>query len=1068
MNMTNKLIDGTKRAKLEKRMKIMMLSGLFLVAGTVMVNARGGDSQKTLEPQQDRVSITGTVVDQTGEPVIGANVMEKGTSNGTVTDMDGNFSLSVAANATLQVSYIGFVTQDVGISSVGGKPLIITLLEDTQALDEVVVIGYGVQKKSNVTGAISSLKADDLKNIPVSNAASALQGKVSGVQVVNSSGAPGATPSIRVRGYSSNGLSDPLYIVDGLKVSDISFLEPTSIESMEVLKDAASAAIYGAEAGNGVILITTKTGVKGLTKVLFDAQWIYSSLAKKVKVLNADQYTQYYTEALGTGFTSLYDQYNIAGVNTDWQNEMYETGAIQKYNLGVQGGNDSGNFFLTLGYMNNDGMMRMDRDYYRRITGQINASYNIKPWLEVGSSNTITSVSSSTVADNQNQYGILKDIVNADPLMPVFYNSDNLPEKIKESIAAGLHPIKDDGGNYYGYSWLEGNSNPLAAVQINNETNRSFYINGMTYANIKPFKNFVFTTRLGYTLGNLAYDLYNPTRLNSFQNNLTETTMDLRSQQTTIQRYQWENFINYTLETEKVGNFSGMAGMSYINGESAYVSTRTNALTQEVPNFIYMDYSSSSATDFVLGNRTNSRQIAYFGRLSWDYLNRYNFQANFRADSYDAAYLDLEHNWGYFPSLSAGWTFSNESFMENVAGSVFSYGKLRASYGINGSISNLGSYAYIATLGTGQYDPANQTANMTYWLDGKLYDGTYPNSVLANPKLRWERSKQFDAGLDLRFLNNRLSATVDYYHKLTDGLLVASAAPLTTGALVVYQNVGEVTNSGFEVELEWKDRIGEFNYGVKGNIATVNNKVAEYRGAGTRIGGSGMLGGTPLTFFEEGYPIWYIRGYKLEGVNETTGEPVFADLVKDGEITDADRTNIGKAIPDLTYGVTLSASYKNFDFNIYGAGASGNQLVYGLMSVDPQSHYNRPEFLYESRWTGSNTQASLPGAVYQINDSRFYQSDAFVFDASFFKIKQIQLGYTAPKKWLKPVVESVRAYVSLENFFTFTKYPGSDPETNASSTIESGSVTTVPSAMALDYGGYPIAKSVSFGFNITF
>jgi TonB-linked SusC/RagA family outer membrane protein len=1002
--------------------------------------------------------ITGTVKDELGQPLIGVTV-SFGTGAGTVTDLDGVFTLdNVPEDAVLTISYVGY--KEAKVPVLGKETILITLQPDEQLLDEVVVIGYGIQKKSNVTGAISSIKADDLKNSPITNAASALQGRVAGVQIVNNSGAPSATPTIRVRGYSSNGLSDPLYIVDGLKVNDISYLEPTSIQSMEVLKDAASAAIYGAEAGNGVILITTKTGNKGLTKALFDAQWSYSNLAKKMKVLNADQYRQFYTEALQDGFTSLYDQYNIAGANTDWQDEMYETGAIQKYNLGVQGGNNAGNFFLTLGYMNNDGMMKMDKDYYQRITGQINASYNIKPWLEVGTSNTITNVNNSTIAENNNQYGVLKDIVLADPLTPVLYNDNNLPEKIQAAISNNLHPIKDDRGSYYGYSWLN-NANPLAAVQINNETNKSFYINGITYANIKPFKNFVFTTRLGYTLGNLAYDLYVPTRLSGYFDNTIDTQLDLRSQQTTTRRYQWENFFNYTLETEKAGILSVMAGMSYINSESSYTTARTNELTQEIPNFIYMDYSTSSATDFVLGNRINNSQIAYFGRLSWDYQNRYNLQANVRADSYDAAYLDLEHNWGYFPSLSAGWTFSNESFMENITGEVFSYGKLRASYGVNGSISNLGSYAYAFTLRTGQNDPANQTANMTYWLDGQLYEGTYPNSIFANPKLRWERSKQLDAGLDLRFLNGRLSATVDYYNKLTDGLLVASVAPLTTGASTVYQNLGKVANSGFEVELEWKDNIGDFSYGIKGNIATVKNKVTEYRGEGTRIEGSGLLGSSSkMTCFEEGYPIWYIRGYKMTGVDAATGEPVFADLFEDGKITDADRTELGKAIPDFTYGLTLSAAYKNFDLSIYGAGASGNQLVYGMMSAEMASRANRPEFLYEGRWTGSNTQASLPGAIYQVNDPRFYNSDAFVFDASFFKIKQIQLGYTMPGKFLKSVVESVRAYVSLDNFFTFTDYPGSDPEINASSNTSS--------AMALDYGAYPIAKSISFGINIIF
>ncbi|WP_346857919.1 TonB-dependent receptor [uncultured Draconibacterium sp.] len=1002
-------------------------------------------------------AISGRVTDSNGEPLPGVTVIVKETTIGITSDFDGNYSLEVPVNAeVLSFSFVGMKTQEIEIGT--QTRINIVLEEESIGLDEVVAIGYGVQKKSNITGAISSVKGEELASSLGSNAASAIQGRVSGVQVVNNSGAPGATPTLRVRGYSSNGSSDPLYIVDGLKVSDISYLEPTSIESMEILKDAASAAIYGAEAGNGVILITTKSGSLGQTKIMADVQWSFSNLANKVDLLDAEQYTQFYTEAFGDVFTSLYNEHYIDGTDTDWQDEMYETGLMQKYNLSLQGGNKAGKFFISLGYMDNDGMVKLDRDYYKRFTGQINSSYNIKPWLEVGSNNTITSVNSSTLSENSVQYGMMKDIVLADPLTPVYYNSNDLPARVQTVIANGLHPVTSDNGEYYGYSWARSGLNPLAAVQTSNTANKTFSVNGMTYANIKPFKNFVFTSRLGYTLGNVANQEYNPTRWDGYFKDV-DAPLVLRSQQVAARYYQWENFFNYTLETEQTGNFSIMAGSSYINKEYNIVGAQTNELSSEEPNFIYLNYSTTSANDFVTGNLSYQRQIAYYGRLSWDYKNRYNVQANFRADSYDAAYLDLDHNWGYFPSISAGWTFSNENFMESVKGNFFTYGKLRASYGVNGSISNLGNYMYAATLRTGQYDLTGNTANMAYWLDDQLYRGTYPNSVLANPKLRWERSKQQNYGLDLRFMNDRLSTTIEYYNKLTDGLLIQSVAPLVTGAETVFQNLGEVTNSGLELELTWKDKIGDFSYEIRGSFATVNNNVDKYRGEGTRIEGARMLASSSyITFFEEGYPLWYIRGYKLDGVDATTGAPIFADLTDDGEITEADRTDLGNAIPDYTYGLTLSASYKNFDVSIYGTGTSGNSMVYAMMSTSGSEQSNRPAFLYEDRWTSSNTQASLPAPLYQMNDPRFYNSDAFVFDASFFKIKQIQLGYKLPKKLMDPIgMESVRAYVQLDNFFTFTDYPGSDPETNAYN-----------SAMALDFGSYPIAKSVSFGFNITF
>ncbi len=1004
------------------------------------------------------IRVTGTVISASdNEPIIGAAVWIDGTTQGVTTNYDGEFEFpSVDPNATLAVQYVGYLPVTVKIN--GRNHVNIEMKEDTKSLEEVVVIGYGVQKKSDVSGAISSIKSDDLQNSVMSDASSALQGRVSGVQVVNSSSAPGATPTIRVRGYSSNGSSNPLYIVDGLKVNDIGHLDPASIESMEVLKDAASAAIYGAEAGNGVILITTKRGQKGKTKVTLDAQLTFTSRAKKIDLMNAQDYYAFYSEGVGEAFTQLYDTYYIPGTDTDWQDETYGHGTIQKYNVGFQGGNDNGQFFLTLGYLDNDGMLRLDKDYYRRFTGQINASYKIRPWLEVGTNNTITYVKSSSVSESA-QYGNMRNVVLADPLTPVFYNQ--LPDYMANNIANGMHPIQNDNGDYYGYSWQLGSiSNPIAMIDNQDTDFRQEFVNGATYLNLMPFKGFMFTSRLGYTLGSLNKNDFHPIYLDKYN---SSSDNDLRLEAGTYQTtyYQWENFANYNFDT-KIGDWSVMIGMSYSDYEQHYTGGLTNILNSNEPNFWYLDYSSSNADDYVMGGKTQRRKISYFGRLSWSFMDRYFIQGNFRADSYDSAYLDLDHNWGYFPSVSIGWNFSNEDFFKNFGGTWFNFGKLRASYGVNGSISNLGGYMYAATLQTGQYDLSTNTANMAYWLDNKLLQGTYPSTTLANPKLRWERSKQVDVGLDLRFLQSRLLATFDYYYKLTDGLLVKSMAPLSTGTKSVYQNLGKVTNTGFEAEFEWRDQIGDFGYSIKANLATVKNRVKEYRGEGTRLSGSGLLAASsPLTYFEEGYPLWYIRGYQLDGVNAADGSPIFHDFDNDGEITEADRTDLGCAIPDFTYGININLFYKGFDLSAYGAGASGNKLVYGLMSTSDQVWCNRPAFSYEDRWTSTHTNASMPSAQYQIYDPRIYNSSAYVQDASYFKIKQIQLGYTLPKSILTPLtLESVRAYVSLDNFFTFTKYKGSDPEINGAASEYS--------AMPIDFGGYPMQKSVSVGLNVAF
>ena len=1041
-----------------------LLTAAILAVGAAPATwaAMDGSTCNTGSPQEESVqqtgkTIRGVVKDETGEPMIGVTVVLID-GRGTITDLDGRFTLAdVQENEVLTVSYVGYKEAKVIVR--GKADFDIKLLPDNQLIDEVVVIGYGVQKKSNVTGAISSLKADDMKNNSMTNAAQALQGKVSGVQVVNNSGAPGAAPIIRVRGYSSNGSSDPLYIVDGLKVDDISYLEPSSIQSMEILKDAATAAIYGAEAGNGVVLITTKGGDKGKTQVTLDAQWVFSSLAHRVDLMNADEYIDFYSDALGSAFDTMQDLYYIDGTDTDWQDEMFETGIMQKYNLSLSGGNDQGKFFFGLGYMKNDGIIKLDRDYYKRLSGQINASYKIRPWLEVGTNTTLMSSTSSTLSESNNQYGVLRDVVLMDPLTPVYYDSDNLPTNVQTAIDNGLSVIQDDKGRYFGLSYMLGRMNTLGQVYLTDQKYKKQSVNGSVYINIQPWDNLSFTSRLGYTLSSESDRSYDKRRWTDIDATSTDTDPTLSEYVYTTRYYQWENFINYTIETKYAGNYSLMAGMSYSDYEQDYAGGQTNELSSEADNFIYLDYSTNTADDYVSGLTTQKRKIGYYARMSWDFLNRYTVQVNFRADSYDTAYLDFDHKWGYFPSVSLGWTFSEEDFMKKLIGKTFTYGKLRGSYGVNGSISNLGSYAYAATLLAGKN---NTVDNMTYWLNGELITGVYPNSTQANPKLRWERSKQFDLGLDLRFFDNRLSFTADYYYKLTDGLLVQSTAALMTGYQNVYQNVGKVVNKGLEFELDWKGSIRDFKYGIKANISTLSNKVTEYEGEGSRLSGSSFLNaGSSMSYFEEGYPLWYIRAYHYTGPNASTGESTYEDVDGDGNITDSDKMSFGSGIPNLTYGLTLSASYKGFDLNVYGAGASGNKLIYGMMSVSSTVYYNRPEFLYKDRWTSTNTNASLPSATYLQDDDKLYSSNLMVKDASFFKIKQIQLGYSLPKSVLNALtMTNARVYVSLENFFTFTNYPGSDPEVNASG--------NTASAMTFDYGAYPQAKSVMFGVNVAF
>jgi len=1027
-----------------------------------------------LNGQLQKRTVIGRVIDSSGGPLPGVSVIVKGTTVGIITDSDGNYALEIPDDAEIiSFSFVGMKTQEIVIGA--QTQINVTLEEEAVGLDEVVAIGYGVQKKSNITGAISSVKSSDLENRSSTNVASALQGKTAGVQVLSTSGAPGSNSTVRIRGISSNASSAPLYIVDGLKVTnigsseqtygtaqstaiDMNFLDPENIESIEILKDAASAAIYGAEAGNGVVLITTKKGKKGEGKVFYNGQYSIVSAANRLDVLNASEYINFLLES-NYSEDELNDAYynnptsykNNKLVDTDWQDEMYETGIRERHTIGVQGGNDRASYYLALNYMDYDGMVVGSEDTYERITTQMNVSYKVKDWLEVGSTSSIEKSDLKKISESSVTHGTASSVtLVADPLTPTEYSEGLIGanDMVRQAVADGHYPfINPETGNYYGRSLIIPNLfNPLAELHQVDKSTTLLSMNGTIYANITPVKNLVYTSRLGYRIVGSTTKSYTAPYWVASDN--YSDGPSLSKYQNTSFYYQWENFANYNLTINK-NELSAMAGMSFIQNTSETTGVSTNALLSLESNFLYPDYSTSAATDNISGTTSESTQIAYFGRLSWSYDNRYNLQANFRADAFDTSKLDIDHAWGYFPSVSAGWTISNEQFMQTVNTEKLSFLRLRLAYGINGSISNLYGYQYAASLQTGQ----------NYYMENQLMNGTYPSSSLANPKLRWEESKQFDMGLDMRFFSDQLSLTADFFDKNTDGLLIQSTPSLITGTTSVFQNVGIVHNSGFEFDLNWKSKIGnDFSYSISANISTIKNEVKEYLGEGVRISGSDV-GNTdiPVSYFEEGYPVWYLRGFKVQDIDDEDGSVIYVNTPgTDESIGVDDQGYIGDAIPDFTYGATISLNYKNFDFLIYGVGSYGADILYGVTNVSFR-YLNRPHFLYDDRWTSTNTSGTRPSAIYQ-SDPYYLSSDAMVFDGSYFKIKQIQFGYNVPTSWLRKVkISSLRAYISLEDFFTFTKYPGLDPEVRTNDT----------SSMAIDEGGYPITKSVLFGINLS-
>lgn len=820
---------------------------------------------------------------------------------------------------------------------------------------------------------------------------------------------------------------------------------------MEVLKDAASAAIYGAEAGNGVVLITTKKGKSGQGKITYDFQFSSQSLARVPKMLSAEQYIDYMVEA--NTFTEDYLLQNWDGVtNTAWTDVAFENSRMQKHNIAFTNGSDRGNYYLSLTYLDDNGIVKGNADTYKRLTATINSEYEIKPWLKVGTTNQIEKYNVRSVSTN-NEYGsLLTSILQLDPLTPDTYTYENLPTHMLTALNSGKHLLQDDNGNYYAVSkFFAGEQyHPMIMRDNNIGKNSGFNVNGSVYADFKPFKGFTFTSRFGYRLSGTR----SSTTDLPFYGNATQSrdyVGQSNTSSTTIY-YQWENFANY-MKTFGQHTVTAMVGMSYQESTYDYVNgslspNEEDALKKNDPLFYYLNYASASAIKGVGGEKTRSAKLSYFGRVGYEFAGRYLLQASLRADAADLSLLPATNRWGYFPAVSVGWTVSEEKFFAPLKDHVSSL-KLRASWGQNGSLAALSGYAYSTDMALGGLYP---------FVMGNSYITSAAPSTMGNDELKWETSEQINVGIDARFLNDRLTFSMDYFDKKTKDLLVSGTTPsLIIGGSTSPMNAGNVSNKGWEFELGWRDRIGNFNYGVRANLATLKNKVTYIDPSITRLSGVNFHTST-ITYFEEGYPVYYFRGYKFKGVDPATGDPTFYDLDESGDLNDGDLAYIGDAIPDFTYGITLTAGWKGFDLTVFGTGSQGNDIFNCINRPDFAASNKMKEVFYDNRWTASNPNGSVPRAG-ATNMDKYQISDALVYDGSFFKIKQIQLGYTFPKNWMKKLcVGNLRIYGSLDDFFTFTKYPGFDPEAAANST----------SGMGIDKGSYPCSKKVVLGFNIEF
>ena len=1035
--------------------------------------------------------VKGIVNDETGEPIIGATVKVVGTNTGAITDMDGKFSLNAASNAQLSVSYVGYVTQKVNVA--GKSNLVITMKEDAQSLSDVVVIGYGVQKKSDLTGAVASVKGEDIKNLSTSDAGAAMQGKVSGVQIINS-GSPGAGAEIRVRGYSSNsGNLSPLLIVDGLKVDNIQYLDPSLIESMEVLKDAASAAIYGAQAGNGVVLITTKNGSKGTAHVTYGLKAASQSLGKKAQLFRAKDYIEYHkylgdmteTELINNGYYAETREVDgvltgVAGTerfDTDWYDEVFGNSWNLQHNITVEGGNDKGHMLAGLGIVDNDGIVKGDKDVYKRFTGQLNADYKFFKWLSVQSNTSVEKWKRKSLG---NGYGsFLNAVVSIDPLTPAYiYDTKDFGQNVEGAWNSANHgfvplPAEYTEANpvWYGTSKYveEATGNPLAQRDRSMGTSEGVNVRGSLSANLMPFDFLTITSRLGYRISQQnGHNYSEPYFLSSMAKS---ETYSISANTNASLYYQWENFANFNKQFG-LHNVGAMAGMSFTKNhwDNTNVSSSDSQMilrANHAPNFRYIScLNANGLSHLSVGNTPgDATELAYFGRLSYSYADRYLLQFNFRADAFDSSKLSNDQRWGYFPSVSAGWTISNEPFFKNaVSPDAVSFLKLRASWGRNGNVNILSGYQYNATIGLGGYYNFTDTGDATEV--GK------PNGV-SNPNLTWETSEQIDLGLNARFLNNRLSLDIDWYRKMTKDLLVSIKPFPELGFNSQTVNSGEVLNTGLDIDLGWRDQIGDLHYSINANFNPLKNEVKAVNAMLPRYSQGGISGFNQKvqSTFETGHTIWYFRGYQYAGVNPETARPQY--VAKDGSLTDApvedDMVDLGSGIPKFTYGVTLNLEYKGFDLTVFGTGASGNKIYNLMMSADrPRvngldywwKNSSRTHVDPDTKQTIIDNIGKYPDMKAVASDWIFFSSSANVFSGSYFKFKQIQLGYTVPSALTKKLlISNLRFSVSLDDFFIITNYPGADPEL---SSFDGGA------SRGWDNGNYPSSKKVVFGVNVTF
>ncbi len=1007
-------------------------------------------------------TVTGTVIDATDQLGIpGATVIEKGTSNGTITDIDGSFSLTISSeNDTLQFSYIGYETLEIPV--MGRSNVNIEMRSEFTELDEVVVIGYGVQKKKVVTGAISTVEAEDIQKIPVLRAEQAMQGRTAGVQVTQMSGQPGESPTVRIRGAGTTGDADPLYIVDGMPVSNIDYLNPNDIESIDVLKDAASAAIYGARAANGVVLITTISGGKGepgKMNLTYSGYYGIQNVSKTIPMLNAQQYMELQNEgARNANQTEPFDLNEIPDHDTHWQEELFQSNVpIMNHDIDITGGNEVSSYAASLSYFSQQGIIGGEKSQFDRITARFNSQHKVKKWLSFGNNFAYSNIERKGIASNTSFNGAFSSALNLDPLTPVFETD---PDELSIPPYSNSPVVTDPDGNVYGISrFVPGEVvNPLALLEIQNGITRVDKFVGNIFADMQIIEGLKFRTNFGIDLAYVNFDSYTPLFfLNGAQNN-TEKTSVYKS----LERYfnwQWENTLSYTKQIED-HQFSLLVGTTAYEENFEDLTGFNAKVPLTDPDNVYLNMATDTAW-VATGGATSAALFSLFGRVTYDYKGRYAFTGIIRRDG--SSRFGANNRYGTFPSVGVSWLLSEEPFMPDLG--PINFIKIRGSWGVNGN-QNIGLYQYVSTI----------DKSRGYILGGGRLTGASP-SFIENADIKWEESEQLDIAIDLGLFSDRLTATFDYYVKTTKDLLEVIPIPGHVGNDPPFANVGSVRNRGVEMSVNWRHFVSGFKYSVGLNAAYNKNEMTKIGNEEGYINGASWAVAGVITRAQEGLPIAYFYGFKTDGLfqNETEvfehigsngellqpqaspGDVRFVDVNGDNEITPDDRTFIGNPTPDWTLGFNGSFEFRNFDFSMLLTGAFGQEVFNGSQRQD-LSFTNRTTKILD-RWTGEGTSNEIPRFTWSDVNNNYRVSDLYIENGSYLRVKNLQIGYTLPRSFLDKISATTwRFYVSAENLYTFTGYSGADPEIGAMSSFDIG----------IDRGIYPLARIFRFGTTISF